>query len=132
VLDRLKEQKYKVRGVNFSWTAKKKRRYGNKRAEMWGEMKLWLRTAQIPDDKYLKTDLSAPKKEPDSKGVVFLESKRDMKKRKMASPDSADALAVTFAFPVASRGDDGYDGQATKRKASNHDELPAAVGWMSL
>ena len=103
VLDRLKEQKFKVRGVNFSWSAKKKRRYGNKRAEMWGEMKTWLRTAQIPDDKYLKTDLCAPKKEPDSKGVVFLESKKDMKKRKLASPDSADALAVTFAYPVASR-----------------------------
>lgn len=132
VLDRLKEQKYPVRGVNFSWAARKKRRYGNKRAEMWGDMKDWLRIAQIPDDKYLKTDLSGPKKQPDSKGVVFLESKKDMKKRKLASPDSADALAVTFAYPVASRHESGYDGQTSGRDDGNlWLSEPATHGWMS-
>jgi hypothetical protein len=39
----------------------------------------------------------------DSKGTVFLESKKDMKARGLASPDAADAIAVTFAYPVAHR-----------------------------
>jgi hypothetical protein len=40
---------------------------------------------------------------PDSKGTIFLESKKDMKARGLASPDAADAICVTFAFPVAHR-----------------------------
>jgi hypothetical protein len=40
---------------------------------------------------------------PDSRGTIFLESKKDMKARGLASPDAADAIAVTFAFPVAHR-----------------------------
>lgn len=103
IKDRLNEQRYKVRGVNFSWGAKDGKRWGNKRAEMWGEMRKWLATADIPDDKGLKTDLAAPKKKPDSSGKMYLEDKKSMKARGLASPDAADALAVTFAFPVANR-----------------------------
>jgi len=105
IKDRLKEQRYKVRGVNFAWKSGDARRWGNKRVEMWGAMKKWLETAHIPSNKYLIGDLTAPRKKPDSKGVMFLESKKDMKARGLASPDAADALAVTFAFPVAHRGD---------------------------
>ena len=38
VLDRLKEQRYKVRGVNFGWKSSRPAMYGNKRAEMWGAL----------------------------------------------------------------------------------------------
>jgi hypothetical protein len=51
----------------------------------------------------LKNDLTGPKTKPDSSGKIFLESKKDMKSRGMASPDAADAIAVTFAFPLAHR-----------------------------
>jgi hypothetical protein len=37
---------------------------------------------------------------PDSTGKIFLESKKEMKARGLASPDAADAIAVTFAFPI--------------------------------
>jgi hypothetical protein len=77
--------------------------WGNKRAEMWGEMRDWLKTASVPQDRYLKNDLTGPMMKPDSKGTIFLESKKDMKARGLASPDAADAIAVTFAFPVAHR-----------------------------
>jgi len=40
---------------------------------------------------------------PDSKGTIFLESKNDMKARGLARPDAADAIAVTFAYPVGTR-----------------------------
>ena len=103
VVDRLKEQRYKVRGVNFANKAKNPMMYGNKRAEMWGDMRAWLKEASIPLDRYLKSDLISPMMKPDSKGAIFLESKKDMKARGLASPDAADAIALTFAFPVAHR-----------------------------
>ena len=104
VLDRLKEQRYKVvRGVDFGWSAKNGRAWGNKRAEMWADMKEWLKTASIPNDRRLRSDLMGPTKKPDSSGVIYLESKKDMKRRGMASPDTADALAITFAFQIAAR-----------------------------
>lgn len=129
IADRCNEQKYKVRKVDFGWKSSEPHRWGNKRAEMWGKMRKWLQTGSIPDDARLKTDLSAPKKKPDSKGVMFLESKKDMRARGMASPDHADALAVTFAFPVARR-----DGMVEPSKQPNHDRGYAgahvATGWM--
>jgi len=103
ILDRLTEQRYKVRGVNFGWKAKNPVMWGNKRAEMWGAMRDWLKTASIPQDRSLKNDLVGPMKKPNSAGTIFLEGKKEMKSRGLASPDAADALAVTFAYPVASR-----------------------------
>jgi len=103
ILDRLVEQRYKVRGVNFGWKAKNPVMWGNKRAEMWGAMRDWLRSASIPKDRQLKADLVGPMKKPNSAGTIFLEGKKEMKARGLASPDAADALAVTFAYPVAHR-----------------------------
>lgn len=103
VLDRLTEQKYKVRGVNFAWKTSKPAMYANKRAEMWGSMKEWLRSASIPADRQLRADITGPAVKPTSSGVIQLEGKKEMKSRGLASPDAADALAITFAFPVAHR-----------------------------
>jgi hypothetical protein len=103
IVDRLKEQRYKIKGVNFGNRSRNPIMYGNLRAQMWGDMREWLKTASIPSDRYLRTDLISPMMKPDSKGTIFLESKKDMKSRGLASPDAADAIAVTFAFPVAHR-----------------------------
>ena len=103
VVDRLKEQRYKIKGVNFGNKSVKPIMYGNKRAEMWGLMRDWLKTASIPADKLLKSDLTSPRIKPDSKGTIFLEGKKEMKARGLASPDAADAIAVTFAYPVGTR-----------------------------
>jgi len=103
ILDRLTEQKYKVRGVNFGWKAKNPVAWKNKRAEIWGAMRDWLKTASMKEDRQLKSDLVNPRKIIDSSGAIQLESKKDMKSRGLPSPDAADAIAVTFAFPVAHR-----------------------------
>jgi len=108
VYDRLKEQQYKqVRPVNFGSSSKKPIMYANKRAEMWGLMREWLKTGAIPDDRLLKKDLTTPKQELTStgtfNGAIKLESKVKMKERGQASPDAGDALALTFAFPVAGK-----------------------------
>ena len=103
ILDRLNEQRYKVRGVNFGWKSKNAIMWGNKRAELWGAMRDWLRSASIPSGRQLKADLTGPVEKPNSSGTIFLEGKKEMKARGLASPDAADALACTFAFPVAHR-----------------------------
>ena len=103
ILDRLTEQRYKVRGINFGNKAKHPIAFGNKRAEMWNDMRNWLKSASIPTDRQLRADLTGPAKRPDSSGTIFLEGKKEMRARGLASPDAADALCVTFAFPVAHR-----------------------------
>ena len=125
ILDRLTEQKYKVRGVNFGWKAKNPVAWGNKRAEMWGAMRDWLKTAAIKEDRQLKADLVGPTKKPNSAGTIFLEGKKEMKARGLASPDAADAIAVTFAFPVAHR-------EYTARNPVRvYRDGTASSGWMA-
>ena len=124
ILDRLVEQRYKVRGVNFAWKAKSPRMWGNKRAEIWGAMKSWLKTASIDADKQLRTDLTGPLVKPHSSGAVYLEGKKEMKARGLASPDAADAIAVTFAYPVAHR-----EERVTKRAKTGHNQH-APTSWM--
>jgi hypothetical protein len=98
--------------------------YGNKRAELWGMMKEWLKTASIPNDRSLKTDLTGPTMKPNSSGTIFLEGKKEMKARGLASPDAADALAVTFAFPVAHRQ------YVEKTRARSYAAPGVATSWM--
>jgi hypothetical protein len=126
IVDRLKEQRYKIKGVNFGNKSKNPIMYGNMRAQMWGDMREWLKTASIPNDRFLKTDLISPMMKPDSRGTIFLESKKDMKSRGLASPDAADAICVTFAFPVAHRGE--YNARTTTRRT--YSDTSAATSWM--
>ena len=125
VVDRLKEQRYKIRGVNFGNKAKNQLMYGNKRAEMWGAMRDWLKTAHIPNDRFLKTDLIGPRVKPDSKGTIFLESKKDMKARGLASPDAADAIAVTFAYPLGHR-----EARIDKKVPKGYSLAGISTSWM--
>ncbi|MDP2329755.1 MAG: hypothetical protein Q8M19_03540 [Reyranella sp.] len=76
-------------------------RYANKRAEIWGSVKDWLEHASLPDDPELGADLTGVEYGFNAKGEIQLEKKDDMKKRGLASPDIADALALTFALPVS-------------------------------
>jgi hypothetical protein len=76
-------------------------KYRNKRAEMWAEMRQWLKLgAEIPDDKELIQDLTGPEYDYTNTQRLYLERKVDMKKRGLSSPDVADALALTFSYPI--------------------------------
>jgi hypothetical protein len=125
ILDRLNEQKYKVRGVNFGWKAKNPVMWGNKRAEIWGAMRDWVKTASLPQDRLLKSDLIGPMKKPNSAGTIFLEGKKEMKARGVASPDAADAIAVTFAYPVAHR---EYNERTMVRRNAQNGSV--STSWM--
>ena len=73
----------------------------NLRAYMWQRMKTWLEKGAIPDQERFASQLAAPGYHINSRSKLVLESKADMVKRGEASPDDADALALTFARPVA-------------------------------
>ena len=73
----------------------------NRRAEMWLNMRNALQEGRfsIPDDDTLHADLTSCGYKYDSSGRLVLESKQDMKRRGMPSPDGADAVALCFAEP---------------------------------
>jgi hypothetical protein len=107
VVDRLKELGYVTKGlimgVGFGTTPIKEHMYVNKRAEMWGELREWLHgEVQLPAYKDLALKILAPKYKVDSSGRIQLESKQDMRKRGVMSPDEVDSICLSFAFPVMS------------------------------
>ena len=101
VIDRLRQLGYKVTEVPFGNPATDENHYFNKRAEMWGKMRDWLKLGGcIVADNEVRDDLAGPEYGFDARGRIQLEKKEDMKKRGLASPDCGDALALTFAHPV--------------------------------
>jgi len=79
----------------------------NKRAEMWKGLRTWLMDGgALEDDDVLYQDLIGPELVPRVDGIMQLESKEHMKDRGIPSPNRADALALTFAFPVVAKEDD--------------------------
>jgi hypothetical protein len=76
----------------------------NKRAEMWKLMRDWLKEGgAIPADMVLYNDLIGPETIPRLDGKIQIESKDLMKKRGLKSPNHADALAISFAWPVSKK-----------------------------
>jgi hypothetical protein len=100
VTDRLRQLGYKVFEVNAGENAGQEQKYYNKRIEIWDKMKLWLKEADIPNDDELKQELIGPEYGFDRRGRLQLEKKSDMKKRGLNSPDTADAISMSFAFPL--------------------------------
>lgn len=101
VIDRLRLLGHSPIEVQFGGQASDAR-YRNKRTEMFWLMAEWVRNgAAMPDMAELRVELCTPTywhERGDS--VMCLESKDDIKQRMGYSPDLADALALTFAFPV--------------------------------
>lgn len=76
----------------------------NRRAEMWMRSKAWLGSAapvSIPDSDKLQADACAPGYSYDMNQRLTLESKEKMRTAGRRSPDEWDAVALTFAEPVA-------------------------------
>lgn len=105
VVDQLRALNYEIRGVDSGGRAlRAEPKLADRRAEMWWEMADWVKGGGcIPDDAELIGQLTAPTYWFDAKARLRLESKDDLKDRGMPSPDKADALALTFASPVAKK-----------------------------
>ena len=100
VVDRLNATGYEVNDIQFGGKAVDGKKYANKRAEMWGSMRDWLVGGAIPHDEELATDLTGVEYSFNVNDQILLEKKESMKARGLASPDAADALALTFAVPT--------------------------------
>lgn len=109
VVDRLRQLSFNVIDVDFGSkpdgvNPDDQAKYANKRAEIWGAMREWLRTGSIPElstgeNTTLVSELTAPNYGLNNKEEILLEAKKDMRRRGVASPNCADALALTFAMP---------------------------------
>jgi hypothetical protein len=97
----------------------------NRRAEMWMRSRDWLDDvggADIPDSDSLQADACGPAYGYDANQRLFLERKEDMRKRGLRSPDEWDAVALTFAEPVAEK--------RVVKPIVRHVPHGAAAGWM--
>jgi len=74
-------------------------RCANMRAYCWTMMAAWTRVGAIQNDAELKAQLCAPEYSETERGVI-IEKKEHMADRGLASPDCADALSLTFAYPA--------------------------------
>jgi len=100
VVDRMRQMGFNVIGVSFGSKAANSS-YENIRTEMWMKMRDWIRSgADIPVHKKLEKDLTGPMYSISRRDKWALETKDDLKKRGLESPDAGDALAMTFAYEV--------------------------------
>jgi len=99
VVDRLKEQGKPVQEMNAAEAASDPERFANRRAEWYWALRERFQEGSIdldPDEE-LAAQLSSIKYRIDSRGRIQIESKEDMKKRGLPSPDRADAVVLAFA-----------------------------------
>ena len=103
VVDRLQELGLPVRGVNVAESPSMGDTYMNLRSELWFKCKAWLedRSCKLPKDDQLIAELTAIRYSFTSSGKMKAESKDEMRKRGLGSPDLADALCLTMASDAA-------------------------------
>jgi hypothetical protein len=120
VVDRARELKLPVRGVNVSESPSMRERYKNLTTELWFKMRNWFeaRDTNIAADEKLFGQLIARKYKLLSNGKFHAESKDEMKKRGLPSPNEADAFMLTFATEatMAQGQKSPKHGQRTRRK----------------
>ena len=98
VIDRLRELGLPVTAVNVGESARQPG-FMRLRDELFWEVRRWFeaRDCRIVEDSALVGELCSMQYKHTSAGKLQLESKDEMKKRGLKSPDLADALALTFA-----------------------------------
>mgnify|MGYP003643825109 FL=1 len=117
VVDVLKATGHNITEVKTGGGAQDKEMYANHRTEMWGRIRDWIPSGTLPDLKDLRDDLCGPMYEFTLKGQLKLEPKEKMKKRGYASPDYADALAMTFSR-IISRTDTRTSKQLNRKRVA--------------
>lgn len=98
VIDILRRMGYKIIGLKFG-ERDPSGRYLNKRTQMWVDFADRLGVLCLPEDQRLEDDLAGPKLDYHNKysDKLALETKEDMRRRGLASPDYGDAYVMTCA-----------------------------------
>lgn len=96
VTDGLEDSGIDVNAENFGSSAIEDDKFENRRAELFWVLREDIKNKSIslPDDKELVNQLCSIKFSYTRKGKIKIESKDEMKKRGLKSPDKADALAI--------------------------------------
>lgn len=100
VVDRLREQRIPVVGLNGGARPKDRQRFVNARAEGYWGLRERFEHGDIdidPDDEVLEEQLSCIQYKLDSAGRIQIESKEEMRARGIASPDRADGVMLVYA-----------------------------------
>lgn len=103
VYDRINELGYPVHPFNASEKARRPKKFKNRRAEAYWSLREGFEEGLVdldPADDDLAAQLGAIKYFITSKGQIQIESKEDMAKRGMPSPDRADAVMMSFVAPT--------------------------------
>lgn len=129
VIDRLRHMGHDVIEVPFGGKPMQEGRFLNRRSEMWYGIREWIKSGGCidttgEDGMRLKSELSVPLYWYDGAGRIVLEPKDKIRERLGASPDIADALALTFAAPVAVP--DRYEAVFQEQRYNSHGLL---YGW---
>jgi hypothetical protein len=106
VFDRLREQGYNVVPFASSERAFNAAKYTNRRSEVYWTFREMCESGSIdldPADETLLSELGSIKWGIDSSGRIYIESKDDMKKRGMPSPDHADAAVMSTVMNTTAR-----------------------------
>lgn len=108
VVDRLKQMKVSgVYAVQFGeaplgcWSNIIPFECRDRKTEMAAAFKYWLPHGAIEDSDELMQQMCEPKRFYDLQGKVFIEGKKELAKRGVASPDWWESLFLTFGVPVA-------------------------------
>ncbi|HEX3624772.1 MAG TPA: hypothetical protein VH280_05025 [Verrucomicrobiae bacterium] len=94
IIDQLKAMGWPINRVNNGAAPRYSQHYANQAAEMWyeGALKITRREIILPEDDDLISQILDRKSVPNAQGKLAIESKTDMKKRGVHSPDRADAV----------------------------------------
>lgn len=134
VIDILRTRNYTVTEVypGAPLSAVENRVYTNRRAAWWGALRDWLgNEGAIPDDAALRSELASVRYGYNTRDQrVRLEAKHALRNRGLPSPDSADALALTFAVRLARRDAHLFRGSQDRRRAHVlNDPLDLKITW---
>lgn len=112
VYDRLLELGYTcVEAVNVANRAHEPNKFANRRAELYCDLRDWFMQdlpVQIPDSDVLAGNLTCFGFKFRSNGQMLIESKDELKKRGLKSPDAGDALMLTFAVGFYTEGSSNF------------------------
>lgn len=111
VTDRLRDLNYPIIAVNFSQTPADPMHFRSIRDEMYWHLRELFRSEEIeiPPNDILISQLSSIKYKVNARnGRIEIESKDDMKKRGLPSPDEADSLVIAVHGARRQRGSKSY------------------------
>jgi|Deesub1362B_J571_1020462.scaffolds.fasta_scaffold03078_8 hypothetical protein len=121
VVDRLREQGIPVVEVVNSAKPRNPKKFKNKRAENYWKLREILDEVALPNDEKLKAQMLSIRYRILSDGLILIESKEELKKRGLPSPDRLDAIVNSFDL-------DAERGKLSTLKEKEY-LLPRKVAW---